>query len=226
MSPIRVALVDDHPVFRIGMAALLDSLEGVSVVAQAASAAEARAVLGGPEGLDVVVMDLDLGDGSGVELTRDLARDRPDVPVLVMSMHEDDDSVAACLRAGARGYLVKSASPHEVERAVRAVANGELILAPGVAARAVANVLGGSRAAVPFPQLTDREREVLALVAAGLDNTAISRRLSLSTKTVRNYVAGVLAKLSLRDRAAAIVRAREEGLVDDDGSSARAAASR
>ncbi|TGJ95748.1 DNA-binding response regulator, partial [Actinotalea fermentans ATCC 43279 = JCM 9966 = DSM 3133] len=85
---------------------------------------------------------LDLGDGSGVELTRDLTHDRPDVPVLVMTMHEDDDSVAACLRAGARGYLVKSASPHEVERAVRAVANGELILAPGVAARAVANVLG------------------------------------------------------------------------------------
>lgn len=222
MSLIRVALVDDHPVFRIGMAALLDSLEGVRVVAQAASAAEARDVLGAPDDLDLVVMDLDLGDGSGVELTRDLVRSRPDVPVLVMTMHEDDDSVAACLRAGARGYLVKSASPHEVERAVRAVANGELILAPGVAARAVANVLGGgSRAAVPFPQLTDREREVLTLVAAGLDNTAISRRLTLSTKTVRNYVAGVLAKLSLRDRAAAIVAAREAGLVPDRATSSR-----
>ncbi|GAA1401447.1 response regulator transcription factor [Oerskovia paurometabola] len=222
MSLIRVALVDDHPVFRIGMAALLDSLEGVRVVAQAASAAEARDVLGAPDDLDLVVMDLDLGDGSGVELTRDLVRSRPDVPVLVMTMHEDDDSVAACLRAGARGYLVKSASPHEVERAVRAVANGELILAPGVVARAVANVLGGgSRAAVPFPQLTDREREVLALVAAGLDNTAISRRLTLSTKTVRNYVAGVLAKLSLRDRAAAIVAAREAGLVPDRATSPR-----
>lgn len=218
MRPIRVAIVDDHPVFRIGMAALLDSLEGVTVVAQAASAAEARTTLVAPGDLDVVdvvVMDLDLGDGSGVELTRDLVRSRPDVPVLVMTMHEDDDSVAACLRAGAHGFLVKSASPHEVERAVRAVANGELILAPGVAARAMANVLGASRVPVPFPQLTDREREVLALVAAGLDNTAISRRLSLSTKTVRNYVAGVLAKLSLRDRAAAIVRAREEGLVPD-----------
>jgi DNA-binding NarL/FixJ family response regulator len=216
VNPIRVALVDDHPVFRIGMAALLDSLDGVSVVAQAASAAEARAVLAAPDGVDVVVMDLDLGDGSGVEVTRDLVRGRPGVAVLVMTMHEDDDSVAACLRAGARGYLVKSASPHEVERAVRAVANGELILAPGVAAAAVANVLrGGSRTAVPFPQLTDREREVLTLVAAGLDNTAISRRLSLSTKTVRNYVAGVLAKLALRDRAAAIVAAREAGLVPD-----------
>jgi DNA-binding NarL/FixJ family response regulator len=216
VSVIRVALVDDHPVFRIGMAALLDSLDGVTVVAQAASAAEARTLLAAPDGVDVVVMDLDLGDGSGVEVTRDLARSRPDLPVLVMTMHEDDDSVAACLRAGARGYLVKSASPPEVERAVRAVANGELILAPGVAARAVANVLGGGpRAAVPFPQLTDREREVLALVAVGLDNTAISRRLSLSAKTVRNYVAGVLAKLALRDRAAAIVAAREAGLVPD-----------
>ncbi|MDF2848899.1 MAG: response regulator transcription factor [Oerskovia sp.] len=221
MSVIRVALVDDHPVFRIGMAALLDSLDGVSVVAQAASAAEAQGVLGAPDDLDLVVMDLDLGDGSGVALTRDLVRAHPEVPVLVMTMHEDDDSVAACLRAGARGYLVKSASPHEVERAVRAVANGELILAPGVAARAVANVLGGARTAVPFPQLTDREREVLALVAAGLDNTAISRRLTLSTKTVRNYVAGVLAKLALRDRAAAIVAAREAGLVPDRAASPR-----
>jgi DNA-binding NarL/FixJ family response regulator len=221
VSVIRVALVDDHPVFRIGMAALLDSLDGVSVVAQAASAAEAQGVLGAPDDLDLVVMDLDLGDGSGVELTRDLVRAHPGVPVLVMTMHEDDDSVAACLRAGARGYLVKSASPHEVERAVRAVANGELILAPGVAARAVANVLGGARTAVPFPQLTDREREVLALVAAGLDNTAISRRLTLSTKTVRNYVAGVLAKLALRDRAAAIVAAREAGLVPDRAASPR-----
>ena len=214
MSPIRVALVDDHPVFRIGMAALLDSLEGVSVVAQAASAAEARAVLGGSEGLDVVVMDLDLGDGSGVELTRDLARDRPDVPVLVMSMHEDDDSVAACLRAGARGYLVKSASPHEVERAVRAVANGELILAPGVAARAVANVLGGSRTAVPFPQLTDREREVLQALAVGQSNQEIAASLVLSEATVKSHISRILAKLELRDRVQAVIFAYETKLVE------------
>ncbi|QJW35015.1 response regulator transcription factor [Cellulosimicrobium protaetiae] len=218
---IRVAVVDDHPVFRLGMAALLDSFDGVRVVGQAASAAEARALLGlhpGAEaapgaGPDVVLMDLDLGGGSGVDVTRELVRADPAARVLVVTMHEDDDAVVAAVRAGARGFLVKSASPAEVERAVRAVADGAMILSPSVADRAMAYVVGGRAAArVPFPQLTDREREVLDLVAAGLDNASISRRLVLSPKTVRNHVANVLAKLAVRDRSAAIVRAREEGL--------------
>ncbi|UKJ63210.1 response regulator transcription factor [Cellulosimicrobium cellulans] len=222
---IRVAVVDDHPVFRLGMAALLDSFDGVRVVGQAASAARARALLGltptgdvvGADGAgttpDVVLMDLDLGDGSGVDVTRELVRADPAARVLVVTMHEDDDAVVAAVRAGARGFLVKSASPAEVERAVRAVADGAMILSPSVADRAMAYVVGGRAAArVPFPQLTDREREVLDLVAAGLDNASISRRLVLSPKTVRNHVANVLAKLAVRDRAAAIVRAREEGL--------------
>ena len=218
---IRVAVVDDHPVFRLGMAALLDSFDGVGVVGQAASAAEARTLLGldpGAEaapgaGPDVVLMDLDLGDGSGVDVTRELVRADPAARVLVVTMHEDDDAVVAAVRAGARGFLVKSASPAEVERAVRAVADGAMILSPSVADRAMAYVVGGRAAArVPFPQLTDREREVLDLVAAGLDNASISRRLVLSPKTVRNHVANVLAKLAVRDRSAAIVRAREEGL--------------
>ncbi|MDF2805489.1 MAG: DNA-binding response regulator [Cellulosimicrobium sp.] len=218
---IRVAVVDDHPVFRLGMAALLDSFDGVGVVGQAASAAEARTLLGldpGAEaapgaGPDVVLMDLDLGDGSGVDVTRELVRADPTARVLVVTMHEDDDAVVAAVRAGARGFLVKSASPAEVERAVRAVADGAMILSPTVADRAMAYVVGGRAAArVPFPQLTDREREVLDLVAAGLDNASISRRLVLSPKTVRNHVANVLAKLAVRDRSAAIVRAREEGL--------------
>ncbi|MCO7273575.1 response regulator [Cellulosimicrobium cellulans] len=215
---IRVAVVDDHPVFRLGMAALLDSFDGVRVVGQAASAAEARALLGLDPGgtgasADVVLMDLDLGDGSGVDVTRDLVRADPAARVLVVTMHEDDDAVVAAVRAGARGFLVKSASPAEVERAVHAVADGAMILSPSVADRAMAYVVGGRAAArVPFPQLTDREREVLDLVAAGLDNASISRRLVLSPKTVRNHVANVLAKLAVRDRSAAIVRAREEGL--------------
>ncbi|GAB2608010.1 hypothetical protein GCM10027067_19420 [Pseudactinotalea suaedae] len=164
-----------------------------------------------------MLMDIDLGDGSGVDLTRDLLRDRPDLRVLVVTMHEDDDAVVAAVRAGARGYLVKSSPPDAVERAVRAVAAGEMILSPAVAERAMAYVLGGQRAArVPFPQLTAREREVLDLLAHGLDNTAIARRLTLSPKTVRNTVATVLAKLSLRDRSAAIVRARAEGLGGGD----------
>lgn len=221
---IRVAVVDDHPVFRLGMAALLDSFEGVRVVGHAASAGEARTLLGlapgdepavGAVGArpDVVLMDLDLGDGSGVDVTRDLVRADPAARVLVVTMHEDDDAVVAAVRAGARGFLVKSASPAEVERAVHAVADGAMILSPTVADRAMAYVVGGRAAArVPFPQLTDREREVLDLVAAGLDNASISRRLVLSPKTVRNHVANVLAKLAVRDRSAAIVRARDEGL--------------
>ncbi|QHT55357.1 response regulator transcription factor [Cellulomonas sp. H30R-01] len=210
---VRAVLVDDHPVFRIGMAALLDSLPGIRVTGQAASAAEARTLLGGSVEADVVLMDLDLGDGSGVDLTRDLLRDRPGLAVLVVTMHEDDDAVVASVRAGARGYLVKSAPPDAVERAVRAVAAGEMILSPAVAQRAMSYVLGGRAATrVPFPQLTDREREVLDLVAAGLDNAVISKRLALSPKTVRNHVANVLTKLAVPDRSAAIVRAREEGL--------------
>ncbi|WP_454300897.1 response regulator [Salana multivorans] len=214
MSEVRVTIVDDHPVFRIGMATLLDSLDGMIVVGQAASAAAGRELLLGEHGTDVVLMDLDLGDGSGVDLTREVLRTREDVRVLVVTMHEDDAAVVAAVRAGARGFLVKSSPPDAVERAVRAVAAGELaILSPAVAERAMAYVLGGQRSArLPFPQLTTREREVLDLVAHGLDNTGIAARLSLSPKTVRNTVATVLASFSLRDRSAAIVRAREEGL--------------
>ncbi|MBD5785640.1 response regulator transcription factor [Cellulosimicrobium terreum] len=226
---IEVVVVEDHPVFRLGLVALLDSLDGVRVVGQASGASEARAVLGldvsgrtapGGQGADapgsradVVLVDVDLGDGSGVDVTRELVRARPDVRVLVVTMHEDPDVVVAAVRAGARGYLVKSASPAEIERAVRAVADGAMILAPAVADRAMAYVVGGRSAVrAPFPQLTDREREVLDLVAAGLDNTAISRRLVLSPKTVRNHVTNVLTKLGARDRSSAIVAAREEGL--------------
>lgn len=210
---IDMVLVEDHPVFRIAMAALLDSLAGIRVVAQAASATEARQVLRTTDPESVVIMDLDLGDGSGVDVIRELLASRPHLRVLVMTMHEDDDAVVASIRAGARGFLVKSASAAEVDRAVRAVANGEMILAAGVAERAMGYVLGGRTAVrVPFPQLTDREREVLDLVAGGHDNLVIARRLALSPKTVRNHVANVLTKLGLPDRSAAIVRARGEGL--------------
>ncbi|WP_159796464.1 response regulator transcription factor [Puerhibacterium puerhi] len=217
-AAVRVAVVDDHPVFRLGMVALLGSLAGTEVVGQAASAAEARALLGldgagAGVAADVVLMDLDLGDGSGVDVTRELVRSRPGARVLVVTMHESDDAVVAAVRAGARGYLVKSAGPAEVERAVHAVAGGAMILAPTVAERAMAYVVGGRAGSrVPFPQLSDREREVLDLIARGLDNTAISRRLVLSPKTVRNHVSNVLTKLAVPDRSAAIVRAREEGL--------------
>lgn len=211
MPDITVAVVDDHPVFRMGMAGLLASLDGITVRGQAADAAEALAL---PlDEIDVVLMDLNLGSDSGIETTREIVRRDADARVLVVTMREDDDAVAACMRAGARGYLLKGASPDEVERAVRAVANGDVILGSAVAARAVTALTSGRSAVrVPFPELTDREREVLDLVARGHDNLTIARRLTLSPKTVRNVVSNVLTKLAVRDRAAAIVRAREEGL--------------
>jgi DNA-binding NarL/FixJ family response regulator len=205
-------VVDDHPVFRMGMAGLLSSLGGIDVVAQAASGAEAVAAAGSTP-MDVVLMDLHLGEESGIEATREIVRRHPEVRVLVVTMQEDDESVVASMRAGARGYLLKGASPEEVERALRAVANDEVILGAKVAARAMAAVTAGRTAArVPFPELTDREREVLDLVARGFDNTTISRRLVLSPKTVRNHVANVLNKIGAADRSAAIVVAREGGL--------------
>jgi len=208
---LRLLVVDDHPVFRMGMVALLGSL-GLEVVAEAASADEAVAAADAHQ-LDVVLMDLHLGDSSGVDATREIVRRHPNLGVLVITMLDDDDSVFASMRAGARGYLLKGADPTEVERAVRAVANGEILLGPSVAARAVA-YLAGTRVggSVAFPELTDREREVLDQVARGLDNLSVARRLNLSPKTVRNHLSNILTKLQVTDRSQAIVRAREEGL--------------
>lgn len=210
---LRVVVVDDHPVFRMGMVALLSSLPDFEVVGQAESAEEAVAVVTGAPQVDVVMMDLHLGESSGVDATRELTRRRPDAAVLVVTMLDDDDSVFASMRAGARGYLLKGADPVEIERAVRAVANGEVLFGPGIAAKAVA-YLAGSRSAAPspFPELTDREVEVLEQVARGLDNATIARRLSLSPKTVRNHLSNILTKLQVLDRSQAIVRAREAGL--------------
>jgi DNA-binding NarL/FixJ family response regulator len=220
-SPLRVLVVDDHPVFRLGMAALLGSLDAIEVVGEAEDENTAVA-LASELAPDVVVMDLDLGGpgrgGSGVEATRRVVADRPGLAVLVITMLGDDDSVFACLRAGARGYLLKGAAPAEVERAVWAVANGEVLLGAEVASRAV-RYLSGARTAGPrpFPELTDREREILDLVARGLDNASIARRLVLSPKTVRNNLSAILTKVQVADRSQLIVRARDAGLGIDEG---------
>lgn len=212
---VRVVVVDDHPVFRIGMSALLGSLDAIEVVGRAADAAEALRLVAETHP-DVVLMDLDLGRDSGVEATRDIVRADPRVGVLVVTMLGDDDSLIASIRAGARGYLLKGASPNEIERAVRAVANGEVLLGPQVAQRAATYLIGSrTRGGLVFPELTDREREVLDLVARGHDNAAIARRLVLSGKTVRNYVYGIVTKLGVVDRSQLIVRAREAGLGTD-----------
>ena len=210
-TAIAVAVVDDHPVFRLGLVALLGTLDGIEVVAQASSVAEALEVI--TADVDVVLMDLELGDGSGIEATRLLLGRFPELRVLVVTMHEDEDSLVASVRAGARGYLVKGADPSGVERAIRAVADGEVIVGAAVAAKAI-GAMAASRTLAPtvFPELTDREREVLDLMARGHDNATIARRLVLSPKTVRNHVSNVLSKLQVADRAQAALRARDAGL--------------
>ncbi len=216
---LRVVVVDDHPVFRMGMIALLGSIDGIDVVGEAADVEGAvdTALATVP---DVVVMDLHLGAGSGIDATRRIVAARPEIGVLAVTMMDDDDSVFAAIRAGARGYLLKGASPEDIERALHAVARGEVLLGSQVAARAVGFMTDAqSSQNLAFPQLTGREREVLDLVARGLDNTSISRRLGLSPKTVRNHLSNVFTKLQVVDRAQAIVRAREAGLGGDGTSS-------
>ncbi len=207
---LRVVVVDDHPVFRLGMVALLGSLPGIEVVAEAGTMAEAVTVVGSlrPE---VVVMDLQLPDGSGIRATQSIIAANPEIGVLVVTMFADDDAVFAAMRAGARGYLVKGAGQDEIERAVRAVGHGEVILGSSIAQRAAA-LFAVRSASRTFPQLTTREHEVLDLLAQGLANQAIARRLSINEKTIRNHVSNVFTKLQVTDRPQAIVKAREAGM--------------
>jgi DNA-binding NarL/FixJ family response regulator len=211
-AEITVVVVDDHPVFRIGMSALLDELDGIRVVGAAATQAEAVEVV-----LEhrprVVIMDLDLAGGSGAEATREILREAPQTGVLVVTMFGDDEALFGAVKAGARGYLVKGAGPDEVERAVRAVAGGGLMLGPQVAQRAVALLTGAKSArGGAFSELTERERDVLELLARGHDNPTIARMLVLTPKTVRNYVSAIFTKLAVDDRATLIVRARQAGV--------------
>ena len=210
---ITVVVVDDHPLFRRGIISLLETLDGVEVVGDAASVDEAVELVDRVVP-DVVLMDLDLGTGSGIDATKSIARRHPSIAVLVLTMLGDDQSLFAAMRAGARGYLLKVASPREVERAIHAVADGEVLFGADVAARAVAFLSGSSpeHDVRPFPELTERETEVLELVARGLDNGSIARTLVLTNKTVRNYVYGIITKLGAADRSALIVMAREAGV--------------
>lgn len=211
-TEIRVAVADGHAVFRLGMTALISSTVGLRVVGEAADADEAVR-MADAERPDVMIMDLRLGGRCGIKATREIVMRHPGIGVLVMTMLDDDDWVFAALRAGARGYLLKDSAPAEVERAIRAVANGEVLLGSAIASRAVGFLSRAcSPGPVPFPELTAREREVLDLVARGLNNVMIARRLTLSPKTVRNYLSNVLSKLQLADRSQAVIRARQAGL--------------
>jgi DNA-binding NarL/FixJ family response regulator len=211
-----VLLVDDHPLFLDGVRAALSGSPGIEVVGEAHDrrAALERAAALRP---DVVLMDLNLPDGSGIDATREILASLPDTRVLVITMSADDDAVVAAMRAGARGYVVKGAGRADLLHAVHTVAAGGAVFSPAVAERLGAFFSG--LAAQPgremFPQLSDREREVLDLVARGHDNRRIARELFLSEKTVRNHVSTLLGKLEVADRAEAIARARRAGLGDE-----------
>ena len=212
-TPVSVLIADDHPVFRDGLASLLSTQPGVEVVATAADGAEAVS-LTKEHRPDVVVMDLQMPEMNGIEATRVLAADLPETRVLVFTMGEEDGTVLAAMRAGARGYLVKGASQEEVARAITTVHAGGLVFGASLAAR-IADLLSGGGSApdkAAFPQLTERELEILDLIAAGRNNAQIASSLYLAPKTVRNNVSNIMAKLHATDRADVIIRAREAGM--------------
>jgi DNA-binding NarL/FixJ family response regulator len=213
--PIRILIADDHPLFRAGLRALLESIPDTEVAGEAATGEEAvevaRALVP-----DVVVMDINMPGLNGIDATRRIVDQSEDVKVLVMTMHDDDEAVFAAIRAGARGYQLKGAAQDETLRAIRSVANGEAIFGPGIADRlrrflTATPTLDPSQA---FPQLTDRELEILQLLAERRTNADIAAQLFLSQKTVRNYVSAIFAKLQVADRAEAGLVARAAGLGD------------
>jgi DNA-binding NarL/FixJ family response regulator len=210
---IRVLLADDHPTFRKGLAALLASLPLAEVVGEASDGHGAVAACASLAP-DVVVMDLNMPGLNGVQATREILSTQPEVAILVVTMLEDDESVFAAMRAGAKGYVVKGADTEDLVRAIESVARGDAVFGPAVAARVLSYLtrpLSAYDHAV-FPELSEREREVLDLLARGLSNGEIASRLVVSPKTVRNHVSNVFSKLQVADRAEAIVRARRAGL--------------
>jgi len=210
---IRILLADDHAAFRAGLRALLATAGDLAVVDEAATGEAAVAVARARQP-DVVLMDINMPGLDGVQATRRIVDAAPHVAVIVLTMHDDDETVFAAIRAGARGYLLKGAQRAELLRAIRAVAAGEAIFGPGVARRLVAYFTRPAPRPDPvaFPGLTEREREILDLIARGRSNGDITAELVLAPKTVRNHVSNVFAKLQVRDRSEAIVMAREAGL--------------
>ena len=214
VDSIGVVVVDDHAIVRDGLVALLTAMDGTHVVGQAADAAEALALVA-LEKPDVVVMDIQMpGELDGIEATRRITAEHPDVRVVMLTMNEDDHTVVSAIRAGASGYLLKGSGAKEVLSAVRAAHEGGMVFGARLAGRVA--LLFQAPAASPggrpaLAGLTERERDILDLLAAGASNDAIARRLYVSNKTVRNTVSGIYAKLHANGRAEAIVKAREAG---------------
>ncbi len=213
MPHLRIAIADDHPLVRSGLRALLMAAEDLEVVGEAATGEEA-VTLAATVQPDVMVMDIRMPGINGIEATRRIVQANPQIRILVVTLFEDDDSVFAALRAGARGYILKDANEVEVLRAIRAVSSGDAIFSATIAQRLIDFFAAPrpAQAALPFPDLTDREREILTLIAQGRRNAEIAQSLVITTKTVRNYISSIFSKLQVVDRAQAIIRAREAGL--------------
>jgi DNA-binding NarL/FixJ family response regulator len=216
MTDLRVVIVDDHPMFRMGLAAAVREMSGIDLVGEAERAEDVGPLVDAVRP-DLVLLDIRLPDGSGLEVNRWLAADHPEVRVIVLTMSEDHESVLTALRDGARGYLVKGAGPDQLEHALRAVASGEVVLNSELAhiVTEIAQTRTHLAPSRPFPELTPRELDVLELIAQGCDNQTIARRLVVNPKTVRNHVSNVLAKIHATDRSQAIVLARRAGLGAD-----------
>ncbi len=211
IAPIRVVIADDHPVVRQGLGALINSLAGFELVGQAADgeAAVREVQVQRP---DAVIIDISMPRVGGIEATRRILAAVPGTAVVVLTMHEDDDTVFSAMQAGARGYLLKGAEQGEIADALRAVVAGQAIFGPGVAERVLGYFTTPRTTPPAFPELTGREREVLDHIARGASNGRIAHDLGLSPKTVGNHISSVFAKLAVAGRAEAIVRAREGGL--------------
>jgi DNA-binding NarL/FixJ family response regulator len=213
MDTIRVLIADDHTLFRDGLHALLVSIPDIQVVGETASGKE-TVVQADALQPDVILMDIQMPNMNGIEATRQILRISPHIGIIILTMFKDDDSVFAAMRAGARGYVLKGADQGVLLRAVRAVANGESLFSPEIAVRLMqffANLAPASQPEL-FPELTEREREILSFIAGGQTNAEIAEKLVISLKTVRNHVSNIFSKLQVADRAQAVIRAREAGM--------------
>lgn len=210
-APLRVVLADDHPIVRDGLRALIEATPGIELLGEATNGDEA-VELASRMRPDIILMDLAMPGRNGIEATREIAANGWAAAVLILTMFGDDESIFAAMRAGAKGYILKDAGHAELRRAIEGVGSGEAIFGAGVAQRMVGFFARARELGVqPFPELTDREREVLEQLARGAANATIAVRLGISLKTVRNHVSTILAKLMVVDRSQAIVRAREAG---------------
>lgn len=213
MDSLRILIADDHPLFRKGMRTLLTATADTEVIGEATTGREVIELAAALQP-DVILMDLQMPGVNGIEATRQILQDSPNIRILVVTLFEDDASVFTALRAGARGYILKDAKEDEILRAIRAVGSGEAIFSPAIATRLMEFFATPRPSASKeiFPTLTDREREILQLIARGSMNHDIARQLVLSVKTVNNYVSNIFSKLQVTDRAQAIIRARDAGL--------------